>query len=84
MEGVGLTHSTLRRENRPHGEGGSDMAYASQETFAGHEGPESGSQPHWGGKARPALGQVGVRTHVISRSPVREFRTPGSVRGRFR
>lgn len=40
LQGVGLTHSTLRRESRPRGEGVNGYTQFSKETLAGHVGLE--------------------------------------------
>jgi len=37
------------RESRPQGEGGDGGTQPSQDTWAGHAGPEHPSQPPWGG-----------------------------------
>jgi len=67
------------RESRPRGEGGDGETEPAKETWAGQEGPEYPSQPPCREERDP--GHPGVRQRVSLRSPVRENRTPGSVRG---
>ena len=67
------------RESRPRGEGGDGETEPAKETWAGHAGPEDPSQPPCRESRHP--GQPGMRQRVSLRSPVRENRTPGSVRG---
>ncbi len=69
---VGVATPRLRQR----GDGGTQP---SEDTWAGQAGPEPPRQPPCGGEPSPR--HLGGRQRVASRSPVREYCTPGSVRG---
>ena len=71
------------RESRPHGKGGNGDAQFSKETWTGQSG-----RAYHANLTEKNSGQGGeehcsrrLRKRAFPRSPVREFRTPGSVRG---
>ena len=63
------------RESRSHGEGADSHTEPAQETLTGHEGPEIAMRTSLQGIAKRRWKRVWLK------SPVRENRTPGSVRG---